>query len=350
MTPSQQARAARARSESLSPERRSEIARQAAMARQRGYDRETIPRATHPGQLHIGDLTLPCAVLADKTRIITEASVATTLGRGFGGKSYRLRERQAKKSGATPMPLFLAGSALEPYVPESLRIALSQPKVYRGRGGIRLGIEAGLLPEICEVWLNARDKGALQPSQEQIARNAEVLMRALAHVGITALVDEATGYQEVRDREELHRILEAYISKELLPWAKRFPDEFYEQLFKLREWQYSPVSVRRPAYVGKLTNELVYEKLPPGVLAELRSKNPVVQSGRRRYKHHQFLTEEIGDPHLERHLAVVTALMRVSSNWTAFRRLFDRAFPSSSGVQLEMPGLSQDEEEDEVVA
>ena len=40
-----------------------------------------------------------------------------------------------------------------------------------------------------------------------IARQADVLMRALAHVGIAALVDEATGYQEVRDRRPFKRFL-----------------------------------------------------------------------------------------------------------------------------------------------
>ena len=64
----------------------------------------------------------------------------------------------------------------------------------------------------------------------------------------------------------MHRILEAYIAKELLPWTKRFPDEFYRQLFRLRGWQYSPVSVKRPKAVGRIMSELIYEKLPDGVI------------------------------------------------------------------------------------
>mgnify|MGYP003561277120 CR=1 FL=1 len=52
-------------------------------------------------------------------------------------------------------------------------------------------------------------------------------MRAFARVGITALVDEATGYQYERENDELQKILKAYISEELLPWQKRFPDIFY---------------------------------------------------------------------------------------------------------------------------
>jgi len=319
------------RANTLSARKRKEIARKGAKARwqkasqleMKSTEIPTIHPATQPSTLHIGDIDLPCAVLTDRTRVITESSVAKKLGRIYGGKQRRLA--QSAREGL-PLPYFLYGSNLEPFVPHSLRVALNEPVVYRASGGIRRAINAVLLPEICEVWLKARENGVLQPSQERIAKNAEILMRGLAHVGITALVDEATGYQEVRDRDELHRILEAYIAKELLPWAKRFPDEFYGQMFRLRGWQYRPPSVKRPKYVGKLTNELIYEKLPKGVLEELRTKNPVTPKGYRKHRHFQFLTEDIGNPHLEKQVASVTTLMRASPNWTTFQRLFNRAF------------------------
>lgn len=318
----------KARAKALSSKQRQDIARKGAEAKW-AKDKASmsqsgtvgLPEAAHTGTLTIGDLLLPCAVLEDRSRVITESSVAKHLGRGYGGKSKRLAQ-----SSKHPLPSFLYGAALEPFVSPSLRIALSNPILYKARGRVRRAVNATLLPEICEVWLKARDHGTLQPSQEHIARNADVLMRGLAHVGIIALVDEATGYQEFRDRDELHRILEAYISRELLPWTKRFPDEFYEQLFRLRGWQYRPPSVKRPKYVGKLTNELVYEQLPEGVLDELRSRNPVIPKGWRRHKHFQFLTDDIGNPHLEKQVAAVTTLMRASPNWATFDRLFKRAF------------------------
>lgn len=52
-------------------------------------------------------------------------------------------------------------------------------------------------------------------------------MTAFAKTGLVAVIDEVTGYQADRDRDELQKVLEKYISAELLPWAKRFPDEFY---------------------------------------------------------------------------------------------------------------------------
>ena len=78
-------------------------------------------------------------------------------------------------------------------------------------------------------------------------------MRGLAHVGIVALVDEATGYQEVRDRLALQAILDKYLWKEFAAWAKRFPDEFYREMFGLKNWSYNPMSVARPGIVGGST-------------------------------------------------------------------------------------------------
>ncbi len=324
----------KARAKVLDREQRKQIAQKAANTRWEKAKEisENRPIAIHPytelARLKIGDIELPCAVLENRTPVIAYTSVTKTLGRIMGGKQRKL----AKASKHTRLPDFLYGTSLEPFVSESLRIALNNPILFRAKGGIRKAVNANLIPEICEVWLNARDAGALQPSQEKTAKNADILMRGFARVGITALIYEATGYELIKDRDDLERILEAYIAKELLPWTKRFPDDFYEQLFRLRGWQYRPISVKRPKYVGKLTNELVYEKLPDGVLAELRSKNPVTPKGYRRYRHFQFLTEDIGNPHLEKQVASVTTLMKASNNWATFNRLFNRVF----GLQKEM--------------
>ena len=290
-------------------------------------------KATHTGTLRLGDRELPCAVLEDGTRLLSERGVARALGSSRGGSHWRRRRR-----GST-LPVYVSASNLEPYIPPSLQEALSQPIKYSGpKGGIANGVKAMLLPEVCEVWLDARDNDALLESQKPMAEMADIIVRGLARVGIVALIDEVTGYQEQRDRNELHRILEKYISVELLPWTKRFPDEFYAQMFRLRDWSYSPVSVKRPILVGKLTNKLVYEHLPEGVLEELRNKNPVARGGRRRFRHHQYLTRDIGNEHLNRQILEVVTLMKVSDNWKGFERLMEKAFPPKAR-QIALPGL-----------
>jgi hypothetical protein len=197
---------------------------------------------------------------------------------------------------------------------------------------------------VCEVYLKARDSGRLTPSQFPIAEYADRLMRGLARTGIIALVDDATGYTKVRARDELQKILAAYVAPELLPWAKRFPDSFYEELHRVRGWNYKAGSNSRNHYIGKLTNELIYKQLPEGVLDELRSKNPrdPVRK-RRRYTHHRFLTEEVGNPHLEKQIVSVTTLLSVSDTWNEFARLFSKKFRPGPGDLFSLPPPKDDE-------
>ena len=193
--------------------------------------------------------------------------------------------------------------------------------------------------EICEVWIDADKADALQPRQKHIAVNAEILLRGFARVGITALVYEVTEYEKIKGRDDLEKILEAYIAKELMPWTRMFPDEFYEYMLKLRGWQYYPLSVKSPKLVGKLTNHLIYEQLPKGILDELREKNPVMPKGYRKHKFFQFLTSDIGNPHLSNQIIAVTTLFRVATSWSNFERLFNRRF--SPQKEMGFPELEQ---------
>ena len=124
-------------------------------------------------------------------------------------------------------------------------------------------------------------------------------MRGFARVGLIALIDEATGYQEIRAKRDLATILEKFIAKELQPWTRTFPYEFYEQICRLKGWP-SINAVKRPSVIGKYTNDFVYERLAPGVLEELKRVNPKLPSGVRRHKHHQWFTPEHGPPETPR--------------------------------------------------
>lgn len=293
-------------------------------------------RATHQGELKIGENTLPVAVLEDGTRVITMTAV-------FRAFRRTTRSRINVGNRVNTMPSFLDAQNLQPFVSQELKDVIGLITYLSKSGKETTGYNALILPLLCDVYLSAQDAGALTKKQIPQAAASEILVRSLSKVGILALVDEATGYQAERDRDELQKILSAYISAELLPWTKRFPDEFYEQMFRLRDWQYRPLSTKRPLTAGKLTNQIVYEKLPPGVLDDLRRKNPTDEAGRRKHKHHQFLTMDVGNPHLEKHLAVVTTLMRISPNWRVFMSHFARAFPPP--VE-QMPLFEEEEETD----
>src|SRR5207247_10904552 len=126
---------------------------------------------------------------------------------------------------------FIALENLKPFVTKELESS-TYPILFKPvQGSKAWGYRAELLPQVCDVYLKARDAGVLLKSQEKFARACDLLMRALAHVGIIALVDEATGYQEFRDRHALQALLDRYLRKELAAWAQRFPDECYQNIF-----------------------------------------------------------------------------------------------------------------------
>ena len=178
--------------------------------------------------------------------------------------------------------------------------------------------------------------------QKQIAHKAKILMRALAHVGIIALVDEATGYQEVRDRLALQEILDKFLLKEFAAWAKRFPEEFYQQIFRLRHWQWRGMKVNRPQIVAHYTKDLVHARLTPGILTELEIRNPKDDRGYRKAKHHQFLTEDVGHPALAQLLYGILGLMRIAETWEQFITMMDKAYPRR-GDTLQLSLFQNDE-------
>lgn len=187
------------------------------------------------------------------------------------------------------------------------------------------GYKADILPRICDIYLSARDDGVLTENQKQLAVVSDILMRSLAKVGIVALIDEATGYQFERDTKALQKILSQYIAEEFLPWVKTFPDEFYIQMFRLRGWDYK--GRFKTPYAGVLTNFLVYNRLPDGVLEELKRLNPILnKNGYRRYKLHQGLSEKVGYKHLKQHISTVTTIMKGFDSWSDFEPVFRKAF------------------------
>jgi P63C domain len=95
-----------------------------------------------------------------------------------------------------------------------------------------------------------------------------------------------------------------------------------------------------------LTENIVYKRLPEGVLDELKKLNPKDESGRRRKKHHQFLTDDIGNPHLEKHVVSAITLMKVSATYKGFKKLLDKALPiPQAQLTLGLNEMSDDEEE-----
>jgi hypothetical protein len=315
------ARGGAARAASMTPEERADSAKRAAQARWAAPPPLTVVSGSTNRPLMIGDVEIECYVLDDGTRVVTQGSMLEALGRS--------RRVNTKPSDDASLPPILRAQVLRPYISESLLVDAAPIRfsIPTAGGSTRAnGYRAEVLPQVCEAWLEARANNELQPSQLPIARAAEIIVRGLARVGIIALIDEATGYQDVRSRDALAKILEAYVADELQPWVKTFDVDWYKEMFRLRSIPFDPSSVSRPPYFGHLTNDIVYKRLAPGVFEELKAER-ARDVKKKRGKMHQQLTTEIGHPKLREHIASVTTVMKLSDNWDDFKGKLDRVHP-----------------------
>ncbi|MGJ0204632.1 P63C domain-containing protein [Leucobacter sp. gxy201] len=302
----------------MTPAERSESARKAAAARWEAPAPLNIISGSPDTPLVIGGVEVECYVLEGGQRVISQGGMMTALGRS--------RRLNTKPGDDTSLPPILRISALREHLSDRL-IEESEPITFLTAGGKRAnGYRAEVLPQLCEAWLAARSAGDLVKSQLPIAHAAELIVRGLARVGIIALVDEATGYQDTRAKDALAKILEAYVTEELQPWVKTFDLEWYKQMFRLRGIPFDPESVKRPPYFGHLTNNTVYKRLAPGVFEQIKIERER-DAKKKRAKMHQQLTAEIGHPRLREHIASITTIMKLSDDWNDYIEKLDRIHP-----------------------
>jgi hypothetical protein len=290
-------------------------------------------QSKYSGELDLNGFKISCSVLDDGTRVIVNRSLANALG--IKGSGAYWQKKKSKKSAL--LPEYLSAQYLKPFISEELLLKVSNPIPYINNSGIETeGVPADILADICDIYIKANEKGALSDNKS-VAENAYNILLAFSKVGIIALVDEATGYQYDREKDELQKILKAYISEELLPWQKRFPDVFYKELFRLNGWNFTIQDIRkRPGVIGTWTKKLVYEQLPKGVLEELMVKTPKNESGKLRAKLHQHLTLDIGEPNLTQQLNQIITLFQLSDNMKNMWDNFNKLKLRQSG-QLEIP-------------
>lgn len=305
---------------------------------------EKILKATHMGELKIGDLHFECAVLEDGSRVVSETQFMKQMGMYRSG-ALSVRRKAADNDSGAQTPLSLAYKNLKPFVDMHLGGVHFQPVRYQTIKGhvATAGLRADIIPKFCEVWIDADRAGVLGQRQKVVAAKADILLRGMAHIGIISLVDEATGYQEIRDRKALQAILDKYLRQEFAAWAKRFPDDFYREMFRLRGWQWRGMKVNRPSVVAHYTKDLIYQRLAPGILEKLEKKNPQDERGNRKQKHHQWLTEDIGVPALGQHLYATIGMMRAAATWDQFYRMMQRAYPKLNSTPfLDFPGPDEE--------
>ena len=272
-----------ARAKSLTAQRRSEIAKQAAQKRWMapGTPANAMPSpdgttpelfAKLPGILDLGGAELDVYVLSNGERVISLNKVVRAISGKEGGN----------------LGEYIGVSALKPFIDKDLLLGetrdFSVPGTqFRGRG-----ITAEHFLDVCRGYVAALQSGALNTErQREIAIQCSTLLSSCAKVGLIALIDEATGYQYERAEDALQVKLRAFIADELRAWEKTFPDELWEEFGRLTNWQGSLHT--RPKWWGKLVIELIYDTLDSDVALYLKNNKPPPG-----VRWHRQLTENIG--------------------------------------------------------
>lgn len=315
-----------ARAEALSPEKRKEIAIQGAKARWS----PKIPKATHQGILRIMGKELPCVVLDDGRRIITQKSIFDAFDRPSRGA-------RNKTEAGDKVPAFLDSKNILPHLTKEIKEMISPIEYLNLNESICSGFRAEVIPAVCEIYLNLQKEGKLTTNQVKIAVISDLLIRSLATVGIIGLVDEATGYQSLRPRDALEAYLNKILSKELAPWIKRFPDSYFANIYKIRGWPEYSIGKNKFSCVGHYTNDLIYSRIGEDVLVELKQRTPDTS----KIKMHQWLTVDTGHPLLSKHMSEIIMLQKLAIaqgfGWKRFIDMVDLVLPKkTNALELEV--------------
>lgn len=327
-----------ARAAKLSAEERSAIARKGALARKAKRDDPQVsppsdpalPNATHQGQMAIGELLLDCYVLADGRRVFHKRGMAKALG--------------LKSEGGNAFMKTMQGKGLGSVLPASVREKIDNPVNFKPlTQDLAHGYEADILADVAKAIIAAGEAG-LTKQQQPLLAQAKILLNAFAKIGVVALIDEATGYQQIRDPSALRLLVQQYIAEEKREWDKQFPDSFYDGLNriynskKFTTTSKGAVIQNRPQHFANFTRNYVYEPLENGaVLEELDRINPKINAkGTRRDRFHQHLSLGYGIEKLKRQVLAVETIIDVSDNVSQFKRLYYKKFGTPTGTQLDL--------------
>lgn len=313
----------KARTASMTPEERKELASNAGKARWAKAKASSsmqvaealtakglIPVARHRGNLNLVGIEIPCYVLGDGRRVIGRtASTEMLTGIKGGGDLEK----------------YLGVSSLKPFIDIDLvlegMVSFSLPEV-EGLGREVKGLPADLLIEVCRGFVAALQASQLPHTatkltarQTEMALKASMFLAACAKLGLEALIDEATGYQFERAENALQVKLAAYLDEEMRPWEKTFPDELWQMFGRLTGWKGS--LSKRPKYWGRLVMELIYDYLDKDVATWLRENAPQPRYGQ---NYHQYLSSNFGLKKLLEHIWKVIGVGGTCENIAELKR------------------------------
>lgn len=266
-------------------------------------DMNKVPKATHWGDLEIGTASLPCYVLENGDRVFSLKGAIVGLFQTEGGN----------------LAEYIRVKAIKPFLPEDLipsedgtiPVLIKFDTTGSAFSQYAWGLPVEKFMDICAAYSKAAEdpKTELTETQKRIASNANSFLRACYKIGITALVDEVTGYQYARADDALQFKLKLFLEEDIRKWEKTFPNELWLEFGRLTNWS-GPLHLR-PKWWGKLVNELVYDYLDKDVANWLRENAPKPRHGQ---NYHQWLSSQYGLKKLLEHIWMLIGMAKACIN------------------------------------
>ncbi|HEY4013451.1 MAG TPA: P63C domain-containing protein [Polyangiaceae bacterium] len=314
-------KAALARADALSPQRRRAIAAKAAAAR---WGAKPL-RATHKGNFEEEfGIDADCFVLDDdqKTAVISQRGMGAALGMSEGGSK---------------LTSFLKGQKIAPYVGRQLAEKLANPLIFQWSAAgadvpsvVANGYDVTVLTDLCKAIIAADAGGTLVMQQAHIAKQAHIIVSAAANLGIRDLVYALAGYDQTR--AEVIAAFKDFVRTEAREYEKEFPDQLYEawiRLYDLRKpqrgksWKHKDLTVKHVYTPLARSNGRILE------LAKIQKS----QSPDRAAKLHQFLSE-LGVKALRTHLGRLLGMAEVSETRAQYEGYVEKIFGKQLSLDL----------------
>lgn len=317
---------AKARSDKLTQEQRTEIARNAALAR---HNANKPLEAIRTGNFQDDfGFDVECYVLNDEknTAVISQRGIASAIG--FTGK------------GGNNLTRFIDRKSIFPYIGSELREKILHPIVFKTvKGGsnesvapLAYGYDVTILIDLCNAIIKADLAGALAKSQEGIANQANVIISASAKSGIQELVYKLAGFDSTK--EQFVHAFKRFVNDEAKKYEKEFPIELYEQWARL----YSLTIPDRgwPWDFKRLTVKHIYYPLAKSngrLLSLLREAKET--GGDNKKKLFQFLNE-VGTRALRMQLGRILEMAESSKTKVEYENKIVERFGGQYGLEFEI--------------
>lgn len=304
--------AGEARAAKLTQERKTEIAKRAALAR-------WGVRASHKGNF-IKDfgVDVDCYVLDDaaKTPVISQRGMGQAIG--FSRRGSRLT-------------VFAQSKTMDKHIGRELREKLENPLVFQLPGAAAAspvsreahGYDATILIDLCNAIIAAKAAGKLSgPRYEKMVEQARIITSASAKSGIRGLVYALAGYNPTA--EEVIAAFKLYVREEARDYEREFPEQLYVEWYRL--YKLPKPEKNRPWKFKHLTLDHVYRPLAKSHGMVLQLTQAARAAGTERWKKlHQFLSD-VGVKALRTQLGQTLGIAQVSDTAEQYEANINRVF------------------------